>query len=110
MARDLEEQIEKLTQAVEQSNRRNGLWYSFWHGIFVGLGSTVGVLIIVSLMLYVVKNLLQLPPLKNFNQFGSTLEQTLKQATGSKESSGPAVVPGPSATPEPTGRSTLETQ
>ncbi|MFY9484349.1 MAG: DUF5665 domain-containing protein [Patescibacteria group bacterium] len=99
MARDLEEQIEKLTKAVEQSNRRTTLWYSFWHGIFVGLGSTVGVLIIVTLMLYVVRNLLQLGPLKNFNQFGSTLEQTLKQATGSGESSVPAVVPGPSSEP-----------
>lgn len=110
MARDLEEQIEKLTEAVERSNRRATLWYSFWHGIFVGLGSTVGVLIIVSLMVYVVQNLLELPGLNTFNQFGSTLEQTLRQATGSNESSGPAVVPGPSATPEPIEPRTLETQ
>lgn len=38
--------IERLTRAIERLNRRNTLWFSFWHGLLIGVGSTVGVVVI----------------------------------------------------------------
>ena len=68
--------VERLTQAIDLLNRRQTLWFSFWHGLMVGVGSTVGVAVILSLAIWFlnyldfipgidrIQNLLQTVPTK----------------------------------------------
>ncbi|MBI3261422.1 hypothetical protein HYZ64_03585 [Candidatus Berkelbacteria bacterium] len=95
MARDLEQQIEELTKAVKQSNRQSTLWYSFWHGIVVGIGSTVGVAVILAAGAFLVRNLLNLGILSPIQKLLPSFETSLEQSASEKTSKLPAVVPDP---------------
>lgn len=106
---DLSEELTKLTKAVEESNRRQSLWRSFAHGILVGLGSTIGAIVAISLIVYVLRTLIVVPYFGPLHLFLPKLEQALEQVTGNGQTTVPAVVPGASATPEPTEPKTLET-
>ncbi|MBI2263393.1 hypothetical protein HY373_00780 [Candidatus Berkelbacteria bacterium] len=67
----LGENIEKLTLATEKLVRRTSLWYGFWHGILVGIGSTLGVVIILTVAIYFLNKLVFVPVL------GPKLQQIL---------------------------------
>lgn len=48
-------ETEKLTETLKISNRQNNLWHTFGKGIVFGLGSTLGVAIIIVVLVYVLK-------------------------------------------------------
>ncbi|MBI3495639.1 CvpA family protein [Candidatus Berkelbacteria bacterium] len=98
MAEDLETQISELTRAVRQSNRQNGLWYSFWHGIVSGIGSTVGVAAVLTVVAFLLRNLIQIPFLSSLNRVLPKVEQTLENTAQSKTEKFPAVVPSQTQT------------
>jgi len=71
--------IERLTQAIERLNRRSSLWYGFWHGLLSGIGSTVGVVII----LYGAAWLLaQLDFIPGLDRFSGMIQNILSQRAG----------------------------
>ena len=53
--------IERLTTAIDLLNRRQTLWFSFWHGLVVGIGSTAGVAIILSFAAWLLNRLNFIP-------------------------------------------------
>lgn len=60
---NLNANIEKLTETTEKLVRRSSLWYGFWHGILVGIGSTLGVVIILTVVIYFLNKLILVPVL-----------------------------------------------
>ncbi|MEK7461139.1 MAG: DUF5665 domain-containing protein [Patescibacteria group bacterium] len=66
--------LERLTRAIDLLNRRQTLWFGFWHGLVVGIGSTVGVTIILSVVAWVLARLDFIPGIDQI--------QRLLQATG----------------------------
>lgn len=110
---DLSDELTKLTKAVEESNRQKSLWRSFMHGILVGLGSTIGAIVAISIMVYLLRSLIVLPYFGPFSTLLPKLEQALEQATGNGQANIPAVVPGTapeSITTEGTDGSASETR
>lgn len=54
----LTEEIRRLNEQMTRMNRRLSLWYGFIHGIFVGLGTTIGVVVILGFFTYVLRELI----------------------------------------------------
>lgn len=92
---DLDYQLEKLTKAVEQSNRQRTLWYSALHGIVVGVGSTVGAAVILLVVALLFRNLIGLPYLGSLGRLLPKLEQVLEETSQSRTETFPPVVPAP---------------
>ena len=38
--------LERLTQAIEKLNQRYSFWYALLHGVSIGIGSTIGVALV----------------------------------------------------------------
>lgn len=51
-------EIKKLNDQLTRLNRRLSLGYGFLHGIFVGLGTTIGVAIILAVTGFILQKLL----------------------------------------------------
>jgi hypothetical protein len=47
--------IDQLTKINEKIYRRSSLLYSFLNGVFVAMGSTIGLAIVLSIVIYVLK-------------------------------------------------------
>jgi len=99
---DISQELTKLTKAVEESNRKHSLWRSFAHGLLVGLGSTIGAIVAISLIVYVLRTLIVVPYFGPLNLLLPKFEQALKQVTGNNQTNVPDVVPGPSPEPKAT--------
>lgn len=54
----LTDEIKNLRQAVEVSNRRSTWWYGFVHGIFVGLGTSLGVVVILGFFGFILREVI----------------------------------------------------
>lgn len=94
---DLSDELTKLTKAVEESNRRTSLWRSFMHGILVGLGSTIGAILAITILAYLLRNLILVPYFGPLERLLPKLEQALDEATGNGQANVPAVVPAPNS-------------
>jgi hypothetical protein len=60
--------VERLIRAIDLLNRRQTLWFSFWHGLVVGIGSTVGVAVILSLALALLNYLDFIPGIERIQE------------------------------------------
>lgn len=65
--------IERLSRAIDLLNRRQTLWFGFWHGLVVGIGSTVGVAIILSLAVWILNWLDFIPGIERIQQLLQTV-------------------------------------
>ncbi|MFA6423010.1 MAG: DUF5665 domain-containing protein [Patescibacteria group bacterium] len=91
--KQLVEDLKKLTESVDKvvkvvqnveskkylqmlDNPRKFLFYSFLHGAFIALGSTLGVVIIFTLLAYILKSIEWIPFL---GEFGARIEPLLRK-------------------------------
>jgi len=56
---------EKLIKNLELFNQKLGYWRSFWHGLVVALGSTVGFAVAIALISYILRKLSFIPGIHN---------------------------------------------
>lgn len=63
MSPSQDEKIDNLISVLEEQNRKNGLIYSFFHGVMSGLGATVGVAIVLGVFGYLLRELAVFPKL-----------------------------------------------
>lgn len=94
---DLSDELSDLTKAVAESNRKHTLMSSFAHGILVGLGSTIGAIVAITILVYLLRNLVLVPYFGPLGRLLPKLESALEQTSGNGGL--PTVVPAPS---EPT--------
>lgn len=72
------EEIKKLNESIDRLNRRLSLGYGFLHGIFAGLGTTIGVAIVLGVTAFVLRQVIApyLPGLQdNLQGVLQTLDQ-----------------------------------
>lgn len=74
----MSEEMDQLTKAIEKLNSRMSLGYGFLHGIFVGLGTTVGVAIVLGLVGFVLQQIIA-PHVPGFQDSANNLLQQLDQ-------------------------------
>lgn len=58
---ELKDSIDQLRQIEERHLRTHTWWYAFGHGIMVGIGGTVGVAIVFSIVLAVLNRFSDVP-------------------------------------------------
>lgn len=58
---DLNQSIQELTRVSKQLCTRHSLWYGFVHGVFVAIGSALGIVIALSLFVYALTKLQNYP-------------------------------------------------
>ncbi len=79
---DLAKRLDKLIAALERSypSTRRLIWRSFLQGLFVGIGATIGLSILVALVTYLITAAKIIPLFEQFIQ-GAQLEQLLQGPT-----------------------------
>lgn len=63
---ELSESIKQLNRTTKQLVRQQTLWYGFVHGIIVGIGSTVGVALVLAFILLILRRLEFVPVIGDF--------------------------------------------
>lgn len=58
---DLNQSIQNLTRVSKRLCTRHSLWYGFIHGVFVAIGSSLGIAIALTLFVYALAHLQNYP-------------------------------------------------
>ncbi|MBI4175047.1 hypothetical protein HY523_00335 [Candidatus Berkelbacteria bacterium] len=60
--------LERLTQAIEKLNQRYSFWYALLHGMSIGIGSTIGVALVLWIIFKVLSYLDFIPGIDGLQQ------------------------------------------